>query len=229
MLHSPPWPRGAFAGALGTRENGSEKRQNVVGNRLWWHRRPSLPRDRRGEKAARGGEVMLLISEKKVDPGSAAKYPHLRFETMPAVAKPPTFSPRMLPFLWKLWGSIGRCKADYLGVPGGRGARHGRLHLAAAVLCRAQAAGCKTFIHDSNARPGRANVMTSRFCTRVFLGLEPAKAFFPDNAKPSPPARRCGRKSRICHPARRPRRSLRARSRDDRPSWSPAAARARGG
>jgi UDP-N-acetylglucosamine--N-acetylmuramyl-(pentapeptide) pyrophosphoryl-undecaprenol N-acetylglucosamine transferase len=40
--------------------------------------------------------------------------------------------------------------------------------------------GLKTFIHDSNARPGRANVMTSRFCTQVFLGLEAAKAFFPD-------------------------------------------------
>ena len=39
--------------------------------------------------------------------------------------------------------------------------------------------GLKTFIHDSNARPGRANVMTSRFCTRVFLGLDAAKAVFP--------------------------------------------------
>jgi UDP-N-acetylglucosamine--N-acetylmuramyl-(pentapeptide) pyrophosphoryl-undecaprenol N-acetylglucosamine transferase len=39
--------------------------------------------------------------------------------------------------------------------------------------------GLKTFVHDSNARPGRANVLTSRFCTRVFLGLEAAKTFFP--------------------------------------------------
>ena len=39
--------------------------------------------------------------------------------------------------------------------------------------------GLKTFIHDSNARPGRANVLTSRFCTQVFLGLDAAKAFFP--------------------------------------------------
>ena len=39
---------------------------------------------------ARGHEVLLLISEKKVDAQASAKYPHLEFETVPAVAKPPT-------------------------------------------------------------------------------------------------------------------------------------------
>jgi UDP-N-acetylglucosamine--N-acetylmuramyl-(pentapeptide) pyrophosphoryl-undecaprenol N-acetylglucosamine transferase len=34
-------------------------------------------------------------------------------------------------------------------------------------------------VHDSNARPGRANVLTSRFCSQVLLGLDAAKAFFP--------------------------------------------------
>jgi UDP-N-acetylglucosamine--N-acetylmuramyl-(pentapeptide) pyrophosphoryl-undecaprenol N-acetylglucosamine transferase len=38
--------------------------------------------------------------------------------------------------------------------------------------------GLKTFIHDSNARPGRANILTSRFCTQIFIGLQPAAAFF---------------------------------------------------
>ncbi|HEX5789747.1 MAG TPA: glycosyltransferase, partial [Luteolibacter sp.] len=58
----------------------------------------------------RGHEVCLLISEKKVDAQASAKYGHLRFETLPAVAKPPTLSPRMLPFLWRTWRSISRCK-----------------------------------------------------------------------------------------------------------------------
>jgi UDP-N-acetylglucosamine--N-acetylmuramyl-(pentapeptide) pyrophosphoryl-undecaprenol N-acetylglucosamine transferase len=40
--------------------------------------------------------------------------------------------------------------------------------------------GLKTFIHDSNARPGRSNVITSRFCTQVFLGLGAAASFFPN-------------------------------------------------
>ncbi len=127
---------------------------------------------------ARGHEVMLLISEKKVDAEASAKYSHLRFMTVPAVAKPPTFSPRMLPFLWKTWDSIGRCKkilrefrADAVLGMGG--------FTSLPPVLAGHKLGLKTFIHDSNARPGRANVLTSRFCTKVFLGLDAAKSFFP--------------------------------------------------
>ncbi len=128
---------------------------------------------------ARGHEVMLLISEKKVDSEASAKYQHLHFKTVPAVAKPPTLSPRMLPFLWKLWGSIQQCKkiirefqADAVLGMGG--------FTSLPPVYAGHQLGLKTFVHDSNARPGRANVMTSRFCTRVFLGLDAAKAFFPN-------------------------------------------------
>jgi UDP-N-acetylglucosamine--N-acetylmuramyl-(pentapeptide) pyrophosphoryl-undecaprenol N-acetylglucosamine transferase len=127
---------------------------------------------------ARGHGVLLLISEKKVDAEASAKYPHLHFETMPAVAKPPTLSPRMLPFLWKTWRSISRCKsilrefrADAVLGMGG--------FTSLPPVAAGHKLGLKTFIHDSNARPGRANVLTSRFCTQVFLGLDAAKAFFP--------------------------------------------------
>ena len=128
---------------------------------------------------ARGHEVMLLISEKKVDSEASAKYKHLTFKAMPAVAKPATTSPKMIPFLWKLWGSIRQCKqvirefqADAVLGMGG--------FTSLPPVYAGHTLGLKTFIHDSNARPGRANVMTSRFCTKVFLGLEPAKAFFPN-------------------------------------------------
>ena len=128
---------------------------------------------------ARGHEVMLLISEKKVDSEASAKYKHLTFKTMAAVAKPPTLSPRMIPFLWKLWGSVRHCKqvirefkADAVLGMGG--------FTSLPPVYAGHKLGLKTFIHDSNARPGRANVLTSRFCTKVFLGLEPAKAFFPN-------------------------------------------------
>lgn len=127
---------------------------------------------------ARGHEVLLLISEKKVDAEASAKYPHLRFETMPAVAKPPTLSLRMLPFLLKTWRAVGHCRAilrDFgadavLGMGG---------FTSLPPVYAGHKLGLKTFIHDSNARPGRANVLTSRFCTQVFLGLDAAKAFFP--------------------------------------------------
>jgi UDP-N-acetylglucosamine--N-acetylmuramyl-(pentapeptide) pyrophosphoryl-undecaprenol N-acetylglucosamine transferase len=128
---------------------------------------------------ARGHQVMLLISEKKVDSEASAKYKHLTFQTMPAVAKPPTLSPRMLPFLWKMWASVRHCKrvirefgADAVLGMGG--------FTSLPPVYAGHKLGLKTFIHDSNARPGRANVLTSRFCNRVFLGMEAAKAFFPN-------------------------------------------------
>lgn len=125
----------------------------------------------------RGHEVCLLISEKQVDAQASAKYGHLRFETLPAVAKPPTLSPRMLPFLWRTWCSIRRCKLllrelrsdAVLGMGG---------FTSLPPVVAGHRMGLKTFVHDSNARPGRANVLTSRFCTRVLLGLEAAKPFF---------------------------------------------------
>ncbi|MEY5019858.1 MAG: undecaprenyldiphospho-muramoylpentapeptide beta-N-acetylglucosaminyltransferase, partial [Verrucomicrobiota bacterium] len=130
---------------------------------------------------ARGHEARLLISEKKVDAEASAKYPHLNFESVPAVAKPATFSPRMLPFLWKLWGSIRRCRrilrdfgADAVLGMGG--------FTSLPPVYAGHKLGLKTFVHDSNARPGRANVLTSRFCTQVFLGLDAAKNFFGDRA-----------------------------------------------
>ena len=128
---------------------------------------------------ARGHEVMLLISEKKVDSEASAKYTHLCFKTVPAVAKPPTLSLRMLPFLWKLWGSIRQCKAIIRGFQADAVLGMGGFTSLPPVYA-GHKLGLKTFIHDSNARPGRANVMTSRFCTRVFLGLDAAKKFFPN-------------------------------------------------
>jgi UDP-N-acetylglucosamine--N-acetylmuramyl-(pentapeptide) pyrophosphoryl-undecaprenol N-acetylglucosamine transferase len=127
---------------------------------------------------ARGHEVLLLISEKKVDAEASAKYSHLTFSTLPAVAKPPTLSPRMLPFLWKTWQSARRCKsllhsfrADAVLGMGG--------FTSLPPVYAGHKLGLRTFVHDSNARPGRANVLTSRFCTRVLLGLDAAKSFFP--------------------------------------------------
>lgn len=128
---------------------------------------------------ARGHDVLLLISKKSVDREASAKYGDLRFETVEAVAKPKTFSLKMLPFLWRLWKTTGRCRqllkehqADAVLGMGG--------FTSLPPVYAGHKLGLKTFVHDSNARPGRANILTSRFCTRVFLGFEVAKTFFPN-------------------------------------------------
>lgn len=124
-----------------------------------------------------GHEPLLLISQKKIDSQASAKYPHLSFRSVPAIAKPTTLSWKMLPFLLSLYRSIKFSKklikefqADAVLGMGG--------FTSLAPVYAGHKLGKKTFVHDSNARPGRANVLTSRFCDKVFIGLEPAREFF---------------------------------------------------
>ena len=126
---------------------------------------------------AQGHEPLLLISQKKIDSQASAKYPHLKFKVVPAIAKPATLSPKMLPFLWALFQSIRTSKkiirefgADAVLGMGG--------FTSLPPVYAGHRLGKKTFVHDSNARPGKANILTSRFCTKVFIGLAPAAAFF---------------------------------------------------
>jgi UDP-N-acetylglucosamine--N-acetylmuramyl-(pentapeptide) pyrophosphoryl-undecaprenol N-acetylglucosamine transferase len=126
---------------------------------------------------AQGHEPLLLISQKKIDSQASAKYPHLTFKVVPAIAKPATFSPKMIPFLWALFQSIRTSKkiirefgADAVLGMGG--------FTSLPPVYAGHRLGKKTYVHDSNARPGRANILTSRFCTKVFIGLQPAATFF---------------------------------------------------
>lgn len=127
---------------------------------------------------ANGGRVMLLVSEKKIDREASKKYDFYRFETIPALPKPPTFSPKMLPFLWNLWRTIGRCSrliSDFgadavLGMGG---------FTSLPPVVAAKRAKLPAFVHDSNALPGKANRVTSRWCDEVFIGLDPARNHFP--------------------------------------------------
>ncbi|MGB6223418.1 undecaprenyldiphospho-muramoylpentapeptide beta-N-acetylglucosaminyltransferase [Haloferula sp.] len=127
--------------------------------------------------AARGGRVVLLVSEKKIDQEASRKYSQYRFETIPAAVKPPTFSPKMLPFLWGLWRTIGRCRvilkdfgADAVLGMGG--------FTSLPPVYAAKKSGLPGFVHDSNALPGKANRLTARWCREVFIGLEAARSHF---------------------------------------------------
>ncbi|WP_396259509.1 undecaprenyldiphospho-muramoylpentapeptide beta-N-acetylglucosaminyltransferase [Haloferula sp. A504] len=129
------------------------------------------------EWTARGGRVLLLVSEKKIDREASKKYDAYRFETIPALPKPPTFSPKMLPFLWSVWRTIGRCRglirdfdADAVLGMGG--------FTSLPPVVAGKRLGLPGFVHDSNALPGKANRLTARWCRQVLVGLEAAKAHF---------------------------------------------------
>lgn len=122
--------------------------------------------------------MLLLISEKKVDATASEKYRDLRFETVRAIAKPSTFSPKMLGFLWRLHRTIGHCreilkreKADVVLGMGG--------FTSFPPVYAGSKMGLRTYVHDSNAIPGRSNRMTAKRCTAVLVGMDEAAGHFP--------------------------------------------------
>ena len=130
------------------------------------------------ELRSRGHEVLLLISEKPVDAKASEKYRELRFETVRAIAKPPTFSLKMITFLWRLRKTIGHCreilkreKADVVLGMGG--------FTSFPPVSAGARMGLRTYVHDSNAIPGRSNRMTAKRCTAVLVGLDEAAVHFP--------------------------------------------------
>lgn len=127
---------------------------------------------------AMGHEPVLLISRKDVDAEASRKYGDLRFHTVEAIARPPLLSLRTPAFFWKLLRTYLTCKsiirrerADVVLGMGG--------FTSMAPVRAGHALGLRTYIHDSNALPGKSNRLTARWCTRILLGLREAAAWFP--------------------------------------------------
>ena len=132
------------------------------------------------EMKRRGHDVRLLISEKKVDAQASEKYGDLEFDTVPAIAKPATLSLKMLPFLWKMIKTTSKCKgllkdfgADAVIGMGG--------FTSLPPVMAGKKLGTSTFVHDSNALPGKANRLTAKWCDKVLLGMEAARPYFPQS------------------------------------------------
>lgn len=127
---------------------------------------------------AMGHEPKLLISRKDVDAEASKKYGDLDFHTIEAVAKPPLLSLRMPGFIWKMLRTYLNCKsiirrekADVVLGMGG--------FTSMPPVRAGQKLGLRTYVHDSNAMPGKSNRMTARWCTAVLLGLKEAAEHFP--------------------------------------------------
>ena len=127
---------------------------------------------------AMGHRPLLLISRKEVDAEGSRKYGDLEFRTVQAIAKPPLLSFRMPGFLWRFARTYLFCrslirseKADVVLGMGG--------FTSLPPVLAAHRRGLRTYVHESNAMPGRANRLTARFCTAVLLGLKEAASRFP--------------------------------------------------
>ncbi|MEM7601937.1 MAG: undecaprenyldiphospho-muramoylpentapeptide beta-N-acetylglucosaminyltransferase [Verrucomicrobiota bacterium] len=123
------------------------------------------------EWTRRGGDVLLLISEKHIDALASEGYSHLRFEKMPTIAMPALVSLKMPGFLLRFSGAFFSCRkllksfrADAVLGMGG--------FTSTAPLIAGKTMGLPTFIHESNAIPGRANRLNAKFAHTILVGFE---------------------------------------------------------
>src|SRR4051812_45904770 len=125
----------------------------------------------------RGHEVLLFVSEKEVD-ALALSGRSFRFEKLPTIGLPSVYSPAIFGFLRRFNESLSRCRAIYrtfkpqavLGMGG---------FTSTAPILAGRMRGVATFIHESNAFPGKANRLTARMVRAVLLGFKECAPFFP--------------------------------------------------
>jgi UDP-N-acetylglucosamine--N-acetylmuramyl-(pentapeptide) pyrophosphoryl-undecaprenol N-acetylglucosamine transferase len=126
----------------------------------------------------RGHEVLLFISEKEVDALAVEGRSEFRIEKLPTVALPSPFSPAILAFVRRFNESLSLSRAIFrkfnpqvvLGMGG---------FTSTAPVIAGRMRGVPTFIHESNAVPGKANRHTARFVRAVLLGFQECASFFP--------------------------------------------------
>src|SRR6266513_4431819 len=125
----------------------------------------------------RGHEVMLFVSEKEVDT-LALSGRKFKFEKLQTVGLPSLYSPAIFGFLRRFNESLSLCRAIYrkfnpqavLGMGG---------FTSTAPILAGRMRGVPTFIHESNAIPGKANRLTARMVRAVLLGFKECAPFFP--------------------------------------------------
>ena len=128
---------------------------------------------------SRGGESLLIISEKEIDALASERYNDLRFERINSIAMPRIYSPRMIGFVRGIAGGLVRCgkiirefrAAAVLGMGG---------FTSTAPIIAGAWGKRLTFIHESNAIPGRANRLNARFASTVLSGFEECARHFGD-------------------------------------------------
>ena len=127
---------------------------------------------------ARGHQVMLFVSEKEIDRLALSGHSELRFETLPSIGLPSLYSPAIFGFVRRFSESLSLCRSIYkkfrpqavLGMGG---------FTSTAPVMAGKLRGAATFIHESNAIPGKANKFTARMVRAVLLGFKECAPFFP--------------------------------------------------
>lgn len=120
---------------------------------------------------ARGHKVMLLISEKEIDALATQGRTEFRIEKLPGIGLPKLLSPAVIGFAKRFFFGLNRCRSLYrdfkpqavLGMGG---------FTSTGPILAGRLRGIPTFVHESNAIPGKANRLNARLANCVLLGFQ---------------------------------------------------------
>jgi len=115
----------------------------------------------------RGCDVTLLVSPKEVDQLAVKDARDTKVVTLPAVAFQ---SGSRLAFLRGCWQSWRAARKFFQACPPHAALAMGGFTSAPPILA-ARGLGAKTFLHESNTIPGRANRWLARFVNQAFVGF----------------------------------------------------------
>jgi UDP-N-acetylglucosamine--N-acetylmuramyl-(pentapeptide) pyrophosphoryl-undecaprenol N-acetylglucosamine transferase len=125
-----------------------------------------------GRLKQRGCDVALLISPKQVDQQAVKSASGMEIITLPAVGLQngnyASFAGNFLKSLFVAWKKFRRRRPAAVLAMGG--------FTSAPPIFAAKDLGVKTFLHESNTIPGRANRILARFVDEAFVGFPEAAA-----------------------------------------------------
>ncbi len=126
-------------------------------------------------------QVLIFISEKEIDALAVRDHKEkYRFEKLASIGLPRIFSPSMVSFVRGFGASITQCRRFYRDFQPDAILGMGGFTSTGPML-----AGClariPTYIHESNAIPGKANRLNARLAKMVLLGFKECAKYFPKN------------------------------------------------
>ncbi len=118
----------------------------------------------------RGGDVLLLVSEKEVDQQGVKSAVGMQVATLPAVA---FTRAQVLRFFIAFWKSFRAAKTVFRSRPPQAVLAMGGFTSAPPILA-GKTCGAATFLHESNTIPGKANRWLARLVDQIFVGFPSA-------------------------------------------------------
>src|SRR6202030_3699395 len=119
----------------------------------------------------RGHEVLLIISEKQIDAIAVGNRKEFRIQKIPAVGLTKVVSRQFFSFLVKFMSGLAACLRTYRSFRPDAVLGMGGFTSTGPILA-GRMTGLPTFIHESNAIPGKQNRLNALLSKKVQLGIE---------------------------------------------------------